>query len=203
MNQGKSSNRRSLLGRLLLVAAAAVAITYVVTCMRIVRQSATDEARQADVIIVFGAAEYYGRPSPVYRARLDHAYELFSQNLAPMIITTGGSGKEVKFSEGGVGRDYLESKGVGDSHLIAETQGDNSAESAERVANIMSANGMKSCIVVSDPYHLFRTKRMLESHGMRVYASPRPELVEKTRWQRTQSVMREALSYLLWKAYIT
>lgn len=202
MTSGRSSQRRSWVGRLFLAILAGFAIFYGITCARILRQSATDEAHPADVIVVFGAAEYYGRPSPVYRARLDHAYELFAQSLAPMIITTGGSGKEVRFSEGGVGRDYLEAKGVGERHLIAETQGDNSSESAQRVSRIMHANGMRSCIVVSDSYHLFRTKQMMQSYGLTVYASPRPELAPKTRWQRVQSVLREALSYMLWKVHV-
>ncbi len=78
------------------------------TSRQIMRESEVDEARPADAIVVFGAAEYVGRPSPVYRARLDHAYELFERGMAPVIITTGGAGKDPHFSEGQVGRDYLE-----------------------------------------------------------------------------------------------
>ena len=81
------------------------------------------EAKPADAIVVLGAAEYAGRPSPVFRARLDHAYELFDKKLAPVVIVSGGSGKDPTFTEGGVGRDYLMSRGIGDRHLIAETRG--------------------------------------------------------------------------------
>ena len=117
-----------------------------------------DEAHPADAIVVFGAAEYVGRPSPVYRARLDHAYELFERGMAPLIITTGGAGKDPKFSEGQVGRDYLSKLGVPDVNLIAETQADDTEQSARRVAVILEANELKSALLVSDAYHLYRAK---------------------------------------------
>src|SRR5512141_1065957 len=193
----KQSKYRTARIALLCVLGAFVA-SIVLAAAFIVRQANRDEARHADAIIVFGAAEYYGRPSPVYRARLDHAYDLYEQKLAPVVITTGGAGKETRFTEGQVGRDYLASRDIGDSHLIAETQGDNSAESAQRVAVIMQTNGMKSCIAVSDAYHLFRIKQMLASYGLVVYTSPRPQTVPVTKWAKSQAVMREALSYVLW-----
>jgi uncharacterized SAM-binding protein YcdF (DUF218 family) len=203
MTSGSKRARRSWLSTLLLVVFAGLLLYYIVTCVRVVRQSGIDEARPADAIVVFGAAEYYGRPSPVYRARLDHANDLFERKLAPIIITTGGAGKETRFTEGQVGRDYLASKDIGDRHLIAETQGDNSAESAQRVAVIMQTNGMHSCIAVSDAYHLFRIKQMLASYGLVVYTSPRPQTVPATNWAKIQSVMREALSYVLWRLHVT
>src|SRR5215467_3466510 len=131
----------------------AAALVYcAVVHYAIVEQSGKDEARAAAAIVVFGAAEYDGRPSPVYKARLDHAAELYSRGLAPIVITTGGSGADPKFSEGEVGRDYLKTLGIPDAHLIAETQSDDTAESARRVATIMRANQMTSCLAVSDGY---------------------------------------------------
>jgi uncharacterized SAM-binding protein YcdF (DUF218 family) len=168
---------------------------YLLICFAIVWQSRRDEARPADVIIVFGAAEYAGRPSPVFRARLDHAITLYSRGLAPYLIITGGSGRDPQFSEGGVGRDYLSARGIGESHLIAETQGGNTAESAERVAVIMRANNMRTCVVVSDPYHLYRIKRLMQRQGITTYASPRP-LAYRGLWFSVRRVMREAFSYL-------
>jgi len=172
------------------------------TCVRIVAQSGRDEAQPADVIVVFGAAEYFGKPSPVYRARLDHAFDLYERKLAPVVITTGGSGGERHFTEGSVGRDYLIERGIGDRHLIAETQSDNSAESAERIGTIMDANNMHSCIAVSDPYHVFRIKRLLEAQRRLVYASPRRTEIAPAMWPRAINVAREALSYTLWRMYL-
>lgn len=96
---------------------------YLFICFGIAWQSRRDEAQPADAIIVFGAAEYSGHPSPVFRARLDHAITLYSRGMAPYLIITGGAGRDPQFSEGGVGRDYLATRGISDRHLIAETQG--------------------------------------------------------------------------------
>jgi uncharacterized SAM-binding protein YcdF (DUF218 family) len=180
----------------------AFGVYYVSICVAIVRQGRTDESRNADVIVVFGAAEYYGKPSPVFRARLDHGFELLRRGVAPMIITTGGSGGEEHFSEGQVGRDYLMLRGIRESSLIAETQSSDTAQSAERVSTIMRTNGMKSCVAVSDRFHLFRIKKMLQAHGVETYVSPRPEL-PKTRSESGLFVLREALSYILWKVHLT
>ncbi len=120
------------------LAAAAVAAFLGITSVRIVHEAGLQEVHPADAIVVFGAAEYAGRPSPVFRARLDHAYDLFQRGAAPVVITTGGSGADPTFSEGGVGHDYLMHRGIPESKLIAETQGSDTASSAERVAVIMT-----------------------------------------------------------------
>lgn len=202
MSRAVRNRRRRARWMAVLLLIIAYAVYFGITCRRIVEQSTRDEAQPADAIVVFGAAEYFGKPSPVFKARLDHAYELYEQHLAPVIITTGGSGGEQKFTEGSVGRDYLFERGVGDRHLIAETQSDNSAESAVRVGTILAVNNMRSCIAVSDGYHEYRVKRLLEAEGRVVYASPRrPEAGPKVRglaWK----VAREALSYTLWRMHI-
>lgn len=202
-SDGKGGRRKGRTKRIILFVVGALLLFYIVSCIRIVEQARRDEARPADAIVVLGAAEYAGRPSPVFRARLDHAYELFDKKFAPVVIVSGGSGKDPTFTEGGVGRDYLISKGIGDRHLIAETQGDNTAESSERVAVIMRANGWTSCIAVSDAYHLFRIKKMLGRQGIQAYVSPRPQEKTLTKTSRLQAVMREALSYMLWTLHIT
>lgn len=170
-----------------------------VTSVRIVHEAGKQELHSADAIVVFGAAEYAGRPSPVLRARLDHAYDLFKRGLAPVIITTGGSGADPSFSEGGVGVDYLMRRGIPERNLIAETMGSDTAQSAERVAVIMRANGIHTCIAVSDEYHVFRIKKLLEHEGMQVYVAPRPGSRPRGHWQRLVAVLREATSYLVWK----
>jgi len=159
-------------------------------------QSLSDETRAADVIVVFGAAEYDGKPSPVYRARLDHGIELYKQGLAPMMITSGGAGGDPHFTEGQVGRDYLIAHGVPENKLIAETQSEDTAESARRVAAIMRENNMRSCLAVSDPQHMYRVKQMLRSVGVEVYCSPRPEA---RNLQPRMQVLLEALKYTYWK----
>jgi uncharacterized SAM-binding protein YcdF (DUF218 family) len=169
------------------------------TSVQIMREAGVDQARRCDAIVVLGAAEYVGRPSPVFRKRLDHAYDLFEQGMAPVIITTGGAGKDQKFSEGQVGRDYLEELGVPDVSLIAETQGGDTDQSTQRVAVILRTNGMKNCLLVSDAYHLYRAKKMMAAQGITVYVSPRPDSIPKTVAGRFFSLMRESFSYLMYK----
>jgi uncharacterized SAM-binding protein YcdF (DUF218 family) len=172
----------------------------VLTAIGIVHEGALQELHQADAIVVFGAAEYSGRPSPVLRARLDHAFELFKQGIAPVVIVTGGAASDPSFSEGGVGSDYLKHRGIPERNLIAETQGSDTAQSAVRVAVIMHANGLHSCVAVSDAYHVFRIKRLLEHEGIDpVYVAPRLDSRPRSAGQRAYAVLREASSYLLWK----
>ncbi|HME35125.1 MAG TPA: YdcF family protein [Candidatus Sulfotelmatobacter sp.] len=186
--------------RLLVLALVAAALFLVVTAVQIVHTAALEEIHPADAIVVFGAAEYSGHPSPVLRARLDHALEVFHRGVAPVVITTGGAADDPTFSEGGVGRDYLMKHGVPERSLIAETQGRDTAESAMRVGVIMRANGLHSCVAVSDAYHVFRIRRLLEHEGIDpVYVAPRPDSRPHGVWQRALAVLREAASYSVWQ----
>ena len=181
-----------------------VAIAYMAAVYRsVVANSGSEELRPADAIVVFGAAEYGGHPSPVFKARLDHAAELYRRGFAPLVIVTGGAGGDPQFSEGEVGREYLRSLGVPDHRLIGETQSPDTAESARRVATIMRANSMTTCLAVSDGYHMFRVKRMLGREGVTVYAAPRPNSKPPTflKWQA--AVWHEIASYTLWLVHLS
>jgi uncharacterized SAM-binding protein YcdF (DUF218 family) len=181
------------------VAAVAVAAFLGISSLQVVHEAGLQEVHPADAIVVFGAAEYAGRPSPVYRARLDHAYDLFQRGAAPVVITTGGAAADPTFSEGGVGHDYLMHRGIPEAKLIAETQGSDTASSAERVAVIMRTNRMRSCVAVSDAYHVFRIRKLLEHEGVEVYVAPRPDSRPRALWQRGLAVLREAASYVAWR----
>lgn len=170
---------------------------------RVVRSAEGDPLRKADAIVVFGAAEYAGRPSPVLKARLDHALDLYQQGYAPVVITTGGAGLDPVYSEGGVGRDYLTKHGVPDVSVIGETQGNDTAESSDRVGAIMHKNHMRTALVVSDAYHIFRIKQMMKTENVQAFGAPRPESLPKTRWGRFLGVSREVVSYWAWKLHIT
>ena len=180
------------------------ALFFVVTAFQVAQTASLEEAHSADAIVVFGAAEYSGHPSPVLRARLDHALELFHRGLAPVVITTGGAGSDPIFSEGGVGRDYLIQHGVPERSLIAEMQGHDTSESAVRVAVIMRANGLHSCVAVSDAYHVYRIRKLLEHEGIGpVYVAPRADSKPHNVLQRALAVLRESTSYSLWRLGIT
>ena len=172
-------------------------IAYV--SVRIQRQSTVDEAQPAGVILVLGAAEYHGHPSPVLKARLDHALDLYRRKLAPRILTTGGAGGDPVFTEGGVARAYFIAHGVPSEAISAETEGETTVESIALAGEIMRRMGLRSVIVVSDGYHIFRVKEMLQSYGLTVYGSPRPEAALhplRERW----NYLKQAVGYLLWRA---
>jgi uncharacterized SAM-binding protein YcdF (DUF218 family) len=157
-----------------------------------------DQATRSDAIVVFGAAEYDGRPSPVFRARLDHALELYHHGIAPLIITLGGDGGDA-YSEGSVGREYLMSRGVAEPSIIAETESRNTEESARRVAVIARANGLRRLVIVSDGTHLFRIHAICAADGLNVLTSPRPRpLVEDPKLE-AERVAHEILSYTFWR----
>ena len=157
-----------------------------------------DQAQAADAIAIFGAAEYDGHPSPVLRARLDHALVLYRRGLASMVITLGGQG-DAYHSEGSVGRDYLVANGVPESHIIAETRSNNTESSAEQLAVIAHANGLKRVIAVSDGTHLFRIRALCGWYGMQVYTSPRPAGHAIGPGKRLKRLSHEMLSYTLWR----
>jgi len=190
--------------RLLILLLALSVLFFVFTAVQVVHTASLEELHPADAIVVFGAAEYSGHPSPVLRARLDHALDLFHRGMAPVVITTGGAGADPSFSEGGVGRDYLMRHGVPERSLIAETQGSDTSESAVRVGVIMRANGLRSCVAVSDAYHVFRIRKLLEHEGIGpVYVAPRSDSRPHSAMQRAIAVLRESTSYSLWKLGLT
>lgn len=131
-----------------------------------------DEARPADAIVVLGAAQYDGRPSPVLRARLDHAIELYADGIAPILILTGGVGAGDTVSEAEVGRRYAERQGVAGGAILLERTGVSSEESIAAVADLMQRNGISSAVLVSDPFHMLRLRLLAWKHGIRSYSSP-------------------------------
>lgn len=188
-----------LLCALLALAGGAAYLLYLADQVR--RQAQVDDARPADIIVVLGAAEYSGKPSPVLQARLSHALSLYDQHYAPFVLTTGGAGGDPRFTESEVGRNYLLSHGVPPEAIVMEDEGDSTIHSAVAVAEIMDRMRLKSCIVVSDSYHLFRVKRILEERGLTVYTSPRPERERRTS-EEWRLYFRQAAGYLLWQVGI-
>jgi uncharacterized SAM-binding protein YcdF (DUF218 family) len=186
--------------RILLGAGLIVAAGWFLWVYGQIRYYAThDQARPADAIAVFGAAEYDGRPSPVLRARLDHALELYRERLAPLIVTLGGGEGGPRNSEGGVGHDYLLAHEVPESQIIAETQSTNTEESAARLAAIARKNHLNRILAVSDGTHLFRIHALSASMGLNVVTSPRPEARPLGFWDSATRLMHEMVSYTLWR----
>jgi uncharacterized SAM-binding protein YcdF (DUF218 family) len=160
-----------------------------------------DQAAPSDAIGVFGAAEYDGRPSPVYRARLDHALALYHRGIAPLIITLGGAGGD-EYTEGAVGEQYLKGMGVPEEAIIAETESRNTEESARRIAVIARANGLRRLVIVSDGTHLFRIHEICAADGLNVLTSPRPTVMVEGGTREFERIAHEILSYTAWRMHL-
>jgi uncharacterized SAM-binding protein YcdF (DUF218 family) len=157
-----------------------------------------DHAAPSDAIAVLGAAEYDGKPSPVYRARLDHAWSLYHRGIAPIIITLGGPGGD-QFTEGAVGQEYLMSLGVPEEAIIAETESRNTEDSARRIAVIARANNVHRLVIVSDGTHLFRIHAICAADGLDVLTSPRPRVPVEGGSDEMERIGHEIISYTLWR----
>jgi len=131
-----------------------------------------DDARASEAIVVLGAAQYDGHPSPVLRARLDHALSLWTRHLAPRLVLTGGMGDGDTTSEAAVGRRYAVKHGVPDSVILMETRGRTTAESMQRVALLMDMLPRRDVILVSDPFHMLRLAILARRFGMTPRTSP-------------------------------
>ena len=171
---------------------------------RAIRKQATaNQARPAGAIVVMGAAEYDGAPSPVYRARLDHAFDLEEDGLARWVITSGGRGGDPHYTEAGVGRDYLIQKGMATGKILAETHGETTYQSVRAISQILRSLRASTCIAVSDGFHLYRVSIYFASFGITVYGSPAPEsAIEEDSELRTLYSLREMVILDLWYLHI-
>jgi uncharacterized SAM-binding protein YcdF (DUF218 family) len=170
--------------------------------VHIERYAYEDEAAQADVICVFGAAEYDGRPSPILRARLEHALALYEHGIAPVVLTLGGSAPGDRYSEGQVGAAFLMANGVPEKAIIAETESRTTEDSVKQIVAIARTNGFKRIVVVSDPSHVFRIREIFRAEGMPVMTSPRAQIAsvgDKTEWEQ---VGHEIVGYTLWRLHL-
>lgn len=197
--------RRNYFVRVALVVLLALAVCAVVWCrwvyVQIESYASLDQAEPSDAICVFGAAEYDGRPSPVYRARLDHALVLYHRGIAPLIITLGGAGGDA-YTEGAVGREYLMAMGVPEGAIIAETESRNTEESALRISVIARTNGLHRLVIVSDGTHLFRIHEICAAEGLDVLTSPRPRVAVEGGSNEWERLTHEILSYTAWRLHL-
>lgn len=178
-----------------------VLIAWVVSMMLVERVGRRDDAKKADAIVVLGAAQYVGRPSPVLRARVDHAVSLWKRGLAPTLILTGGIGVGDTTSEAAVARKYAMTKGVPDRAIVLEINGRTTSESMRAVARIMDDREQESVILVSDPFHMLRLSILARRHGLEPYTSPtRTSPITSNREERWKYVVSESVKVPL--AYI-
>jgi uncharacterized SAM-binding protein YcdF (DUF218 family) len=180
--------------RILTVFVVTVIVFWLISAAAVLVWSSRDEARPAQAIVVLGAAQYAGRPSPVLRARLDHALELWGRHLSPLLILTGGTGSGDTTSEAAVGRTYARKHGVPDSAIVEENEGRTTSESMKAVAGILEARGLQSALLVSDPFHMLRLRILARRFGFTPYTSPtRTSPISPNREERWKYIFSESI----------
>ena len=157
-----------------LVAALVVAgVLYLaVTFAQVYRASRRDEAQPAQAIVVFGTAQYDGKPSPVLAARLDHAIDLYQRKLAPVVVVTGGNQPGDRFTEAAASAAYLLERGIPDEDVLREVSGTSSWQSLAAVSEFLAERDIKEVLLVSDPFHSLRISAMADELGLDGHASP-------------------------------
>ena len=157
----------------LAVAVGGVLVTGYAT-FRIWQRGNLDETRPVDAIVVMGAAQYDGTPSPVFASRLDHAIRLYRDGEAPFLIVTGGGREGDRTTEAAAARAYALARGVPETAILAEDRGRSTLESLEAVAGILRAHGLRSALFVSDRTHMLRVLRMSKDLEIQAFGSPTP-----------------------------
>lgn len=149
-----------------------VGLLWAASALAVIGFATRDNARPADAIVVLGAAQYAGRPSPVLRGRLDHSVGLWRRRIAPRLIVTGGVGPGDTLSEAAVARRYVQRRGVPGDRILLETQGRTTSESMRAVAAILHSRGLDRAVLVSDPFHMFRLWVLAQRYGFAGHTSP-------------------------------
>ncbi len=195
--------RHPLLSGLLLLASAWAAVV-VGTGVAVWQAAHTDDAARvprADAILVLGAAQYDGRPSPVFAGRLEHAQLLFEQGRAPIVMVLGAGQPGDATTEAEAGRNYLLERGLPSSAVMAEPRGHSTLESLRAAASYMRAHGLTSAFLVSDPWHNLRVKRMAGDLGITGYASATWHSAARSEQTRFEGYLRETFAYLYYRLF--
>lgn len=178
--------------RLVLAGGLGVTLVTVLATVRIWQQGDRDEQRPVDVIVVLGAAQYDGRPSPVFAARLDHAVALWDAGLAKAFVVTGGKLPGDRTTEAAVARRYALDRDVPETAIFGEDEGRNTLASLRSVAAMMKERGLASALFVSDPTHMLRVLRIAADLGIEAYGSPTPTSpVQKDLGRRVRATAHE------------
>lgn len=158
--------------RIIWYATVALVAAWLIALGTVIAWGSRDRARPSDAIVVLGAAQYWGRPSPVLRARLDHAVGLWRRRMAPRVVLTGGVGVGDTTSEAAVSRKYVIGRGIPDTAILLETTGRTTQESLRSVAALLRSRNEESVILVSDPFHMLRLDILARRFGLVPYTSP-------------------------------
>lgn len=166
--------------------------------------SRNDQARQVDAIVVLGAAQFNGVPSQVFQARLDTAYDLYERGLAPLVVVTGGRISGDHFTEAESGRNYLVDRGVPADAILMENVSHNTSASFEGVERLLRPRGVESLLIVSDGFHLYRSKMLARDAGFEAYGVPAEDSpIRRGSLTEFRYMVRETFAVLAWKLHLT
>lgn len=164
------------------------------------QQSRVDEVHSADAIVVLGAAQYNGVPSPVFRARLEHAAYLFAEGLSPVLVVTGGKAPGDTFTEAEAGENFLADLGISRDAILGETEGRTTLESLRNVKELADENNIESVLLVSDPMHSERVKRMAKDLGFEAHVSwAGYQSLGRSRMTKAKELVREVASIIVYE----
>lgn len=190
----KAKRALIIVRRILAIAVLTGFALWLISASAVMVWSSRDEAQPANAIVVLGAAQYAGKPSPVLRARLDHALALWQRHLAQLLILTGGTGTGDTTSEAAVGRTYAIRHGVPDTVILMETEGRTTSESMRAVAAMLEARGLQTALLVSDPFHMLRLRILARRFGFTPYTSPtRTSPISPNREERWKYIFSESI----------
>jgi uncharacterized SAM-binding protein YcdF (DUF218 family) len=190
----------SLVGRVVVALVIAAALVVGSTALAIWWTARQDARPHSDAIVVLGSAQYNGRPSSIFEARLEHARALFGQGVAPVVVTVGGKKAGDQFTEAEAGRDYLAGQGIPSSRLLAVPEGVDTLESMRDVAATFREHGWKKAVLVTDPWHVMRAQKMADDAGIQAASSPtRQGPAVQTRTTQFRYIMRETAAYLVYR----
>jgi uncharacterized SAM-binding protein YcdF (DUF218 family) len=190
----KAKRAVNLIRRILTVMVVGAFALWLISAAAVLIWSYRDEARPAQAIVVLGAAQYAGKPSPVLKARLDHALDLWNRHLATLLILTGGTGSGDTTSEAAVGKSYARKHGVPDSAILVESEGRTTSASMRAVAGMLEVRGLQSALLVSDPFHMLRLRILARRFGFTPYTSPtQTSPISPNREERWKYMFSESL----------
>jgi uncharacterized SAM-binding protein YcdF (DUF218 family) len=183
----------------LLLAGISAALLAALVCGLIVVQGQRDDARDSGAAVVLGAAQWNGDTSPVLRARLDHALDLYHRGVVKRIILTGGVGAGDRLSEAAVGKQYLLDRQLSAEVLLLDERSTTTWENMQNAADLARANGIDTVLLVSDPFHMLRSLKMARDLGLSAYGSPtRTSPISGDRAAEARYVVREIWAYLVY-----
>ena len=200
-NKKRKSRKRVILGRLATLAFLALIIYVMLVPVRIYLGGKKDDLRTADCIVVMGARQNNGKPSPVFEGRLRYGVELYRKGYAEKIIFTGGKMPGDNFTESETGKMYALKHGVPATDILTEGESRDTYASLDRVKALMKEHGLKSAVIVSDPFHMFRLRKMAKELGIRAYVCPTPYSKARSREVKWRYLKHEWQGYIYYKFF--